>query len=52
MHLSVIRIVLSRNVFVFSMINDYEVIYPCLFAFNFLNNMLVLLFKCALTFAI
>jgi hypothetical protein len=28
-----------------STINDREVIYPCLFAFNFAGNMLVLLFN-------
>jgi hypothetical protein len=41
----VIWIVSSRNVPIFSTINDREVIYPCLFAFNFSNNMLVLLFS-------
>jgi hypothetical protein len=41
----VIWIVLSRNVPIFSTIKDREVIYPCLFAFNFSNNMLVLLFN-------
>ncbi len=34
---------LSGNVFVFSMIDNWEVIYPCLFGFIFLGNMLVLL---------
>jgi hypothetical protein len=28
-----------------SMIDDQEVIYPCIFAFNFLGNVLVLLFN-------
>jgi hypothetical protein len=35
----------SRSVFVFSMIDDQKVIYPYLFVFNFLGNMLVLLFN-------
>jgi len=35
----------SRNVLVFSMINNKKIIDPCLFAFNFSNNMLVLLFS-------
>jgi hypothetical protein len=30
---------------VFSMINDWEVIYLCLFVFNFARNVLVLLFN-------
>jgi hypothetical protein len=34
-HPSVIWIILSGNVLVFSMRDDWEVIYPCLFAFNF-----------------
>jgi len=29
----------------FSMIDHQKIIYPCLFAFNFLSNMLVLLFS-------
>jgi hypothetical protein len=37
-HLSVIWIV-SSSVPIFSMINDQEVIYPCLFVINFSNNM-------------
>ncbi len=44
-HLGMIWIVSSRGVFVFSTIGDREVIYPCLFTFNFSNNMLVLLFN-------
>jgi hypothetical protein len=28
-----------------SMIDNQEVIYPCIFAFNFLNNVLILLFS-------
>jgi hypothetical protein len=35
--------------FIFSIIDNQEVIYPCLFAFNFSNNLIVLLR--ALTFA-
>ncbi len=42
MHTSVIWIFSLRNVLIFSMIDDYEIIYLYLFAFNFLNNMLVL----------
>jgi len=38
----VIWIVLLRNMFVFSTKDDWEVIYFCFFAFNFLGNMLVL----------
>jgi hypothetical protein len=45
MHLGVIWIVSSRSVLVFSTINDQKVIYPCLFTFNFLGNVLVLLFN-------
>ncbi len=29
----------------FSMIDDREVIYPCIFAFNFSNNVLILFFN-------
>jgi hypothetical protein len=42
---SVIWIVSLENVLIFSMINDQEVIHPCLFTFNFSGNMLVLLFS-------
>jgi hypothetical protein len=41
----VIWIISSRNVFVFFMINNKKIIDPCFFAFNFSNNMLVLLFS-------
>jgi hypothetical protein len=34
-HLNVIWIVSSRSVLIFSMIDDWNVIYPCLFTFNF-----------------
>ncbi len=34
-----------RSVRFFSTIDDREVIYPCLFAFNFLGSMLVFLFS-------
>jgi hypothetical protein len=34
-HLGMIWIVSSRNVLVFSTINNWEVIYSCLFAINF-----------------
>jgi hypothetical protein len=44
-HLGVIWIISSGNVLVFSMINDWEVIYLCLFAFNFLGYTLVLFFS-------
>jgi hypothetical protein len=44
-HLGVIWIISLRNVPIFSTINDHEVIYLCLFAFNFLSNMLVLFFN-------
>jgi hypothetical protein len=45
MHLGMIWIVSSRNVFIFSRIDDWEVIYPCLFAFRFLGNMLIFFFN-------
>jgi len=38
-----IWIVSSRSVFAFSKIDNQEIIYICLFTFNFLSNMLVLL---------
>jgi hypothetical protein len=41
-HLGVIWIISSRSVFVFSMIDDREAIYPCV----------SIAFQCALTFAI
>jgi len=41
-HLGVIWIVSLGNVLMFSIIDNQEVIYPCLFTFNFSNNMLVL----------
>jgi hypothetical protein len=41
-HLGVIWIVSLGSVFVFSMTDDQEVIYLCLFAFNFSDNVLVL----------
>jgi hypothetical protein len=41
-HLCVIWIVLLRNMLVFSIKDDWEVIYLCFFAFNFLDNVLVL----------
>jgi len=44
-HLGMIWIVSSRSVVVFSMIVDREVIYPYFFAFNFSDNVLVLLFS-------
>jgi hypothetical protein len=43
--LGVIWIVSSGSVFAFSTIKNQEIIYLCLFAFNFLGNMLVLLFS-------
>jgi hypothetical protein len=44
-HPGMIWIVSSRNVLVFFMIGDWEVIYPCFFAFNFLGSMLIFLFN-------
>jgi hypothetical protein len=44
-HVGVIWIVSLRSVLIFSTIDDREVIYPCLFAFNFLGNVLILLFR-------
>jgi hypothetical protein len=38
----VIWIILSRNMLVFSTINNWEVNYPCFFAFIFLGSILVL----------
>ncbi len=43
MHPNVIWIVLLGNMLVFSTIDDQEVVYPCIFAFNFSSNVLVLL---------
>jgi hypothetical protein len=40
-----IWIVSSKNVLVFSMIDDQEIIHPCLFVFNFSSNVLTLLFN-------
>jgi len=45
MHLGMIWIVSLGNVFIFSMIDDWEVIYPCFLVFKFLGNMLILLFR-------
>jgi hypothetical protein len=45
MHPNMIWIILLRNVFVFSTIDDQEVIYPCFFTFDFSNNVLVLFFN-------
>ncbi len=45
MHLSVIWIVSLHNVFVFSTIDNWEVIHPYLFAFNFLGDVLILFFN-------
>jgi len=42
-HLGVIWIISSGSVLVFFIIDDQEVIYPSLFAFNFLGSVLVLL---------
>jgi hypothetical protein len=41
-HSGVIWIISLKSVPVVSTIDDGEVIYPCLFAFNFLGNILVL----------
>ncbi len=48
-HLGVIWIVSSRSVLIFFMIDDRKVIYPCLFRFNFLGNVLVLFFNVLLS---
>jgi hypothetical protein len=45
MHPNEICIVSSRNVLVFFTIDIQEVIYSCLFAFNFSRSKLVLLFN-------
>ncbi len=45
MHLNVIWIISLRSVFVFSTIDDWKVIYPCLFAFKFLGDVVILLFN-------
>jgi hypothetical protein len=45
MHPGMIWIISSGSVPIFSMIDDHEVIYPCLFAFNFSSNVLVLPFN-------
>ncbi len=34
-----------KELFILFMINNQKVIYPCLFTFNFSNNMLILLFN-------
>jgi hypothetical protein len=39
----VIWIISSRNMLIFSTIDNQKVIYPCLFAINFSSNMLILL---------
>jgi hypothetical protein len=44
-HPSMTFIISLRNMFVFSTIDDYKVIYPCFFAFNFSSNVLVLFFN-------
>jgi hypothetical protein len=44
-HLNVIYIVSLENVLVFSKIDDQKIIYPCLFAFIFLDNLLILFFN-------
>jgi hypothetical protein len=43
MHLGVIWIVSLGSVLVFCTIDDWEVIYPCIFIFNFLGDMLIFL---------
>jgi hypothetical protein len=45
MHLSMIWIISLGNVFVFSTINDRKIIYFNFFTFNFLGNVIVLLFN-------
>jgi hypothetical protein len=51
-HLGVIWIISSRNVLVFSTIDNQNVIYPYLFAFSFSSSMLILLFNMLLASAI
>jgi hypothetical protein len=41
--LGVTWIVSLRNVFIFSIIDNQKVIYPCLFSFKFSSNVLILL---------
>ncbi len=40
-HPSMIWIISLGNVPIFSMVDDWKVIYPCLFAFNFSSSVLV-----------
>ncbi len=49
-HLNVIWIISLVNVLIFSMIDNWEVIYPYLFTFNYSRVIIVLL--CVLAFAI
>jgi len=44
-HSGMIWIISLRSVFVFLTIDDQEIIYLYFFAFNFLNNMIILLFN-------
>jgi hypothetical protein len=44
-HLGMILIISSRNVPIYSIIDYQEAIYPCIFAFNFSSNVLILLFN-------
>jgi hypothetical protein len=44
-HPDVIWIVSLGSVLIFSIKDNREVMYPCFFAFNFLGNVLILLFS-------
>jgi hypothetical protein len=44
-YLGMTWIILLGNVLIFFMIDDRKVIYPYLFTFNFLGNVLILLFN-------
>jgi hypothetical protein len=50
-HLGVIWIISLGNLPIFSTIDDQEVIYPCLFAFNF-SSIISITLQCALTFVV
>ncbi len=51
-HLGVIKIVSSKSVFVFSTIDDEELIYPCFFCIQFFKQHLSIAFQHALAFVI
>jgi hypothetical protein len=47
-HLSVIWIISSRNVLIFSMIDNKEIIYHCFFCIQFVKQCVSIVFQCAL----